>query len=151
VTSGSGHTRGSRLVTCMATEIEVVNRVNGALVPGGDDLKCAIATFARNASVELSIGEAGSLAALAAYVPRGTLLHVADSPGSTPDDLVQVAIAVREAGYTPCPHVVTRRIASDLEMRRLLDGLRSSTARRPKKKRSRSYRYTPAQAHGASV
>jgi methylenetetrahydrofolate reductase (NADPH) len=70
-----------------------------------------IVEFARSASVEVTAGDAGLVAALAAELLPGAVVYVAHTPKATIEDVVRTAVVVQEAGLLACPHIVARRIA----------------------------------------
>jgi methylenetetrahydrofolate reductase (NADPH) len=75
------------------------------------ELARLIVELARSASVEVTAGDAGLVATLAAELPPASVVYVAHTPKATIEDVVRTAVIVQEAGFRACPHLVARRIA----------------------------------------
>ena len=75
------------------------------------ELARLVAEFARSASVEVTAGDAGLVATLAAELPPASVVYVAHTPKATIEDVVRTAVVVQAAGFAACPHIVARRIA----------------------------------------
>ncbi len=64
--------------------------------------------FAAAASIELTPRDAGRMAELGSLLPQSSPIYLTALPGADPGSLVPAAVAVREAGHTPVPHVAAR-------------------------------------------
>src|SRR5262245_37280124 len=74
--------------------------------------KQAIAAFMRGYSLEATRPTAGDLAALAEVTPAGTRVYLSAVPSRPSEDLVEIAAAVRAAGFEPVPHLAARGFAT---------------------------------------
>ena len=81
--------------------------------------------FAAAASIELTPRDAGRMGELAALLPQGTPIYLTALPGADPAALVPAAVAVREAGHAPVPHLAARGLRdldeADALLERLVD------------------------------
>jgi len=88
-------------------------------------LRERISGFARLASLEITSSDGALPAALAGRLPAGTALYVAHTPNATLAQVAEVACAAQAAGFSGCPHLVARRIASRAELDAALARLRA--------------------------
>lgn len=89
-----------------------------------DDLKQAIISFLENYSVEATPHDAEKLPAIAAALPSGTSVYVANLPGVPLDEVIKMAGRVQELGFRAIPHIVARRVESRDQLERALATLR---------------------------
>jgi methylenetetrahydrofolate reductase (NADPH) len=89
------------------------------------DLKESIARFVGSASTELTPADTKHLPELTTCLPAGTAVYVAHTPGASLSDVVRAALDVQRAGFMATPHIVARRIANALTLRRALAELRA--------------------------
>lgn len=68
----------------------------------------AIADFVQGFSIEATRPKAAELDVLAALVPRGTRVYVSAVPTRPPQEVLESAIRLRAAGFSPVPHVAAR-------------------------------------------
>jgi methylenetetrahydrofolate reductase (NADPH) len=85
---------------------------------GVADLKSHIVEFVRRASTEVTPHDEGTLAELAATLPRGAAVYVAHTPKARFEDVVHVSRRVQELGLSASPHLVARRLPGEQELRR---------------------------------
>jgi methylenetetrahydrofolate reductase (NADPH) len=90
-----------------------------------EDLKSRIVHFVRSASTEITPGDERRLPELSSYLPTGAAVYVAHTPKALLSDVVYTALAVQRAGFLATPHIVARRIANALTLRRALAQLRA--------------------------
>lgn len=64
--------------------------------------------FAATASIELTPRDAGRMDELGSLLPQSSPIYLTALPGADPESLVPAAVAVREAGHTPVPHLAAR-------------------------------------------
>ena len=76
------------------------------------DLRAAIATLARTASIETSARNLAEIDTYAALVPAGTDVYVAALPGMPYHHVASTARRLRQVGMNPVPHVTPRQLAS---------------------------------------
>lgn len=74
-------------------------------------------------SIELTARDEKGLAAIKGVLPAGCEVFLANLPGEKGDVLVRAARAVREAGFTPVPHVVARNLSGLSALDEMLAGL----------------------------
>lgn len=67
--------------------------------------------FAAAASIELTPRDAARMHELAGLLPPGSPIYLTALPGADPASLVAAAVAVREAGHSPVPHLAARGLA----------------------------------------
>ena len=82
----------------------------------GQALKCAIVEFARHASTEISTHDEDSMPLLARTLPPGTAVYVAHTPTAKLNEVVATAVKLQELGFRASPHIVARRIESQLAL-----------------------------------
>jgi methylenetetrahydrofolate reductase (NADH) len=88
------------------------------------DLKSAVVAFARSASTEITTHDERLLGPLRDRLPAGTAMYVGHPPKSSFADVVRVAIKVQASGFTASPHLVARRIPSEVALRNAVARLR---------------------------
>ncbi|MDB5576349.1 MAG: Methylenetetrahydrofolate reductase [Bradyrhizobium sp.] len=76
-----------------------------------------------NYSIEMTAKDVASLAEAAPLIPLGTRLSVTYLPGEGMNARVAGAVAVRESGFEPVPHLSARRLASETELETYLEAL----------------------------
>ncbi len=108
----------------MTTTVGVINSAKVAAL-SGLELKSAVRLFIGDASLELAVAEAGTVATLAGLMKQGAAVHVPHGPETTLDDLVRVSIALRDVGLAACPHLVVRRLGSEQALRHFLARLQA--------------------------
>jgi methylenetetrahydrofolate reductase (NADPH) len=91
----------------------------------GKNLRQRIRQFMGSASTEITSVDEPRLPELTQLLPAGTAIYIAHTPSATIGDIVRTALAVQRAGFTATPHVVARRIANALMLRRALAELRA--------------------------
>jgi methylenetetrahydrofolate reductase (NADPH) len=72
----------------------------------------ALAELLEDYSVELTARDGKSILAVAERLPRDAKVFIANLPNESADVLVKAAIALREAGLVPVPHIVARNIGN---------------------------------------
>src|SRR5947209_10658525 len=72
----------------------------------------AIADFVQGFSIEATRPTAAEIDALAAIVPKGTRVYVSAVPARPTQEVVDSAIRLRTAGFSPVPHVAARMFAT---------------------------------------
>ena len=77
----------------------------------------------RDFSFEITAKDANVLVSLRPLIPAGTMVSITYLLTETDEARVAAARAVRQAGFTPLPHVAARRIASPGELRRFIDAM----------------------------
>jgi methylenetetrahydrofolate reductase (NADPH) len=71
-----------------------------------------IAYFVQGFSIEATRPSAAEIDVLAALVPRGTRVYVSAVPTRPPQEVLDSAIRLRAAGFSPVPHVAARMFAT---------------------------------------
>ncbi len=98
--------------------------MNARVAPqGADDLKSRVVEFARAASTEISTMDEAIVGDLVGVLPKGITVYVAHTPKASLDDVVRVATKVQQLGFRASPHIVARRLESELALRAALGQL----------------------------
>ncbi len=97
-----------------------MNAVTQTVAPASA-LKSALRDFVASGSTEVTPDDAQFLDEMARILPAGFPVYVANTPKTSPDDVVRVALRVQELGLTASPHVIARRV---VDAGRLRDRLR---------------------------
>jgi methylenetetrahydrofolate reductase (NADPH) len=84
-----------------------------------------IADFVQGFSIEATRPTAAEIDVLAALVPRGTRVYVSAVPTRPPQEVLDSAIRLRAAGFSPVPHVAARMFATTATLDEFLAGLSS--------------------------
>jgi methylenetetrahydrofolate reductase (NADPH) len=97
-----------------------VNAVTETVAPVSA-LKSALRDFVAAGSTEVTPNDEKLLDEMARILPAGFPVYVANTPKTSPDDVVRVALRLQELGLTASPHVIARRV---VDANRLRDRLR---------------------------
>lgn len=84
-------------------------------------LEQALRDFVAAGSTEVTPNDEKSLGELARILPAGFPVYVANTPKTSPDDVVRIALRLQELGLEASPHVIARRV---VDAKRLRDRLR---------------------------
>jgi methylenetetrahydrofolate reductase (NADPH) len=95
-----------------------VNAVINA--PEAASLRQQLRDFVAAASTEVTPHDEKTLEELARILPPGFPVYVANTPKTSPDDVVRVALRIQELGLTASPHVIARRVADAGRLRERL-------------------------------
>ena len=79
--------------------------------------------FLGSFSVEVVSNDTASIASAGKLLPPGTEVFIANLPKHKAEKQIDAAIALRESGLIPVPHIVARNLASQKELASLLRGL----------------------------
>ena len=90
------------------------------------DLRDRLVNFARLASTEISTMDEFLLQELSELLPAGTPLYVAHTPKASLQDVVRTASKAQSLGFSACPHIVARRLASRSALEDALHTLRDN-------------------------
>jgi methylenetetrahydrofolate reductase (NADPH) len=93
--------------------------------PSTAELRAAIIDFVRDYSIEATSHDAGKLDEFKEVIPAGKCIYVAHLPGVPIDDVVQLAGRLCEYGWTPVPHIVSRRLESRAQLDKALADLKA--------------------------
>ena len=85
-----------------------MSMVSAAARLGACDATQAIADFVQGFSIEATRPKAAEIDALAAIVPSGTRVYVSAVPTRPTQEVLDSAIQLRAAGFSPVPHVAAR-------------------------------------------
>lgn len=77
-----------------------------------EELSQAIVSFLSEYSIEVTPHDTKRLDEIAEVVPKGTFVYVAHPPGSPIDDIVSLALTMKDRGYAPVPHIISRKVDS---------------------------------------
>jgi methylenetetrahydrofolate reductase (NADPH) len=80
----------------------------------------ALAELLGNASIEITVREAGALADAAAYLPAGTAIYVPSLPARPLHLSLPLLADMRARGFDPVPHVAARRAPEPAELANFL-------------------------------
>ncbi|MEA3176828.1 MAG: methylenetetrahydrofolate reductase [Gammaproteobacteria bacterium] len=92
-------------------------------------MNTTVADFVRKASTEISTHDENLLEPLRNALPAGTALYVAHTPKAKLQDVVRVAVKAQSLGFRASPHIVARRITSEVALARALETLREGGVR----------------------
>ena len=84
-------------------------------------LRARIREFVTAGSTEVTPHDEKYLDEMARLLPAGFPVYVANTPKTSPDEVVRVALRIQELGLTASPHVIARRV---VDAHRLRDRLR---------------------------
>ena len=84
-------------------------------------MKSALRDFVAGGSTEVTPNDEKMLVEMASILPAGFPVYVANTPKTSPDDVVRVALRLQELGLAASPHVIARRV---VDAKRLRDRLR---------------------------
>jgi methylenetetrahydrofolate reductase (NADH) len=96
-----------------------VNAVINA--PEATSLRQQLSNFVAAGSTEVTPHDEKLLDEMARILPAGFPVYVANTPKTSPDEVVRVALRIQELGLTASPHVIARRV---VDANRLRDRLR---------------------------
>ena len=85
----------------------------------------AIVRLCQNASVEMTYHDAGRLEECRALLGRSGRIYVSHLPQQSWEQSVAAAVEVRQAGFTPVPHLPARHLASATQLEQILEQLSS--------------------------
>ena len=89
--------------------------------PSTVSLKQQLRDFVAAGSTEVTPHDEKMLDEMARILPAGFPVYVANTPKTSPDEVVRVALRIQELGLTASPHVIARRV---VDAHRLRDRLR---------------------------
>ena len=89
--------------------------------PPAVSLKQQLRDFVAAGSTEVTPHDEKMLDEMARILPAGFPVYVANTPKTSPDEVVRVALRIQELGLTASPHVIARRV---VDAQRLRDRLR---------------------------
>jgi methylenetetrahydrofolate reductase (NADPH) len=86
--------------------------------------KEVLATLTSGASFEITAREPEKAVASLADLEKTVPIYVAHIPGDPWMRVVETAVLVKRAGFTPIPHVVSRNIKDEADLEEFLKSLR---------------------------
>ena len=89
-----------------------------------DQLRAAVQNFLKGYSVETMPQDIDILDQYPDYLEAGTRVYVAHIPGGHVDDIIKMAAALHERGFTAVPHIAARRHESETALDQALGRLR---------------------------
>lgn len=95
-----------------------VNAVIDAVVPAS--LREQLSSFVAAGSTEVTVHDEKVLDEMARILPAGFPVYVANTPKTSPDDVVRVALRIQALGLTASPHVIARRVVDAGRLRERL-------------------------------
>src|SRR5215470_11183351 len=98
--------------------------------PGACDPTQAIADFVQGFSIEATRPSAEEIDALAAIVPSGTRVYISAVPTRPMQEVLDSAIRLRAAGFSPVPHVAARTFATTAALDEFLAQLTKANVER---------------------
>jgi methylenetetrahydrofolate reductase (NADPH) len=102
-----------------------MSMVSAATRLGAGNPAQAIADFVQGFSIEATRPTAAEIDVLAAIIPSGTRVYVSAVPARPPQEVLDSAIRLRAAGFSPVPHVVARTFATTAALDEFLAQLTS--------------------------
>ncbi|HET9863316.1 MAG TPA: hypothetical protein VFP37_07715, partial [Steroidobacteraceae bacterium] len=86
-------------------------------------LREQLSRFVAAGSTEVTVHDEKLLDEMARILPKGFPVYVANTPKTSPDDVVRVALRLQELGLAASPHVIARRVADAGRLRGRLRAL----------------------------
>ncbi|HEU4593302.1 MAG TPA: methylenetetrahydrofolate reductase [Steroidobacteraceae bacterium] len=83
-------------------------------------LREQLSRFVAAGSTEVTVHDEKLLEEMARILPAGFPVYVANTPKTSPDDVVRVALRLQRLGLTASPHVIARRVADAARLRERL-------------------------------
>ncbi len=80
------------------------------------DIRSAVLSFLDDFSIEATPHTIVEVDSYAEYLSPGTTIYVAHPPNTSLDDVVQMAMRLREFGYKSVPHLIARKLRSRAEL-----------------------------------
>ncbi len=90
----------------------------------GAELLAHVQAFVADYSIETTTHDEGKFDEIAAELKAGTRVYVAHVPGTPIDDVVSLSLRFRDAGFTPVPHIIARKLSSVEQLEGALKRLR---------------------------
>ncbi|MGD8339682.1 MAG: methylenetetrahydrofolate reductase [Gammaproteobacteria bacterium] len=78
----------------------------------GNELLSHVQTFVDDYSIETTTHDEAKFDEISAELRPGTRVYVAHVPGTPIDDVVSLALRFKDAGFTPVPHIIARKLSS---------------------------------------
>jgi methylenetetrahydrofolate reductase (NADPH) len=103
-----------------------MSMVSAATRLGAGNPAQAIADFVQGFSIEATRPTAAEIDVLAAIIPSGTRVYVSAVPARPPQEVLDSAIRLRAAGFSPVPHVAARTFATTAALDEFLAQLTSN-------------------------
>ena len=97
-----------------------MNAVTRTVAPVSASLKQTLRDFVAAGSTEVTPNDEKHLDEMARILPAGYPVYVANTPKTSPDDVVRVALRLQELGLTASPHVIARRVVDANRLRERL-------------------------------
>jgi methylenetetrahydrofolate reductase (NADPH) len=98
-----------------------VNTVNAVInAPEALSLRQQLSNFVAAGSTEVTPHDEKLLDEMARILPAGFPVYVANTPKTSPDDVVRVALRIQELGLSASPHVIARRVVDANRLRERL-------------------------------
>jgi methylenetetrahydrofolate reductase (NADPH) len=94
--------------------------------PSAVSLKQQLRDFVAAGSTEVTPHDEKMLDEMARILPAGFPVYVANTPKTSPDEVVRVALRIQELGLTASPHVIARRVVDAQRLRERLRVLASA-------------------------
>ena len=94
-----------------------------------NDLSRAIVDYLDGYSIEVTPHDTGRLDEISEVVPKGTSIYVAHPPGVPLDDIVDIALTLKQKGHDPVPHLIARKVDSREKLDESLGRLREAGIR----------------------
>ena len=88
--------------------------------PEAVSLRQQLSNFVAAGSTEVTPHDEKALDEMARILPAGFPVYVANTPKTSPDDVVRVALRIQELGLTASPHVIARRVVDANRLRERL-------------------------------
>src|SRR5690242_1496022 len=92
-------------------------------------LRQQLSNFVAAGSTEVTPHDEKVLDEMARILPAGFPVYVANTPKTSPDDVVRVALRLQELGLTASPHVIARRVVDAKRLRERLRVLAAAGVR----------------------
>ncbi len=87
------------------------------------ELSRAIISYLEGYSIEVTPHDAARLEEIGQTVPQGTDVYVAHPPGMPLDDVVSLALTLKDSGFSPVPHLIARKVDSRAKLEESLGRL----------------------------
>lgn len=92
----------------------------------GGDLLAAVQDFVSDYSIEATTHDEAKFDEIASELRAGARVYVAHVPGTSIDEVVSLALRFKDAGFTPVPHIIARKLSTpeqlEAALKRLSEG-----------------------------
>ncbi|MBN1237883.1 MAG: methylenetetrahydrofolate reductase [Gammaproteobacteria bacterium] len=94
-----------------------------------DELKSAIISYLDGYSIEATPHDEKNFDSFPETLPAGASVYMANLPGVPLDEIVRLTLRLKDLGFNPVPHIVSRKLESREQLERALEALANGGVR----------------------